>query len=120
MSEEGGWSPRFSRPFNDWEVEEVERFLLAIQGKRWLLMWRIGALEETKDGKFLLSPFIVLLNLEVQFRFQRASFGALCSLKSRCFLCCDEEESINYILIHCTKAKLLYASLPENLGELKA
>ncbi|RVW15364.1 LINE-1 reverse transcriptase-like [Vitis vinifera] len=27
---EGAWSPRFSRPFNDWEVEEVERLLLTI------------------------------------------------------------------------------------------
>ena len=26
--------PSFSRPFNDWEVEEVERFLSTIQGKR--------------------------------------------------------------------------------------
>ena len=31
MGEEGGWTPRFSRPFNDWEVE---RFLSTIQGKR--------------------------------------------------------------------------------------
>ena len=34
MGEEGGWTPRFLRPFNDWEVEEVERFLSTIQGKR--------------------------------------------------------------------------------------
>ena len=34
LGEEGGWNPRFSRPFNDWEVEVVERFLLTIQGKR--------------------------------------------------------------------------------------
>ena len=32
--EEGVWSPRFSRPFNDWEVEEVERLLLTIRGVR--------------------------------------------------------------------------------------
>ena len=31
---EGVWSPRFSRPFNDWEVEEVERLLVIIQGRR--------------------------------------------------------------------------------------
>ena len=30
MGEVGGWNPRFLRPFNDWEVEEVERFLLII------------------------------------------------------------------------------------------
>ncbi|RVW63178.1 putative mitochondrial protein [Vitis vinifera] len=34
MGEVGGWNPRFLRPFNDWEVEEVERLLLIIQGKR--------------------------------------------------------------------------------------
>ena len=28
--EEGGWSPRFSKPFNDWEVDEVERLLVTI------------------------------------------------------------------------------------------
>ena len=27
-------SPRFSRPFNDWEVEKVERLLLLIRGVR--------------------------------------------------------------------------------------
>ncbi|RVX06043.1 hypothetical protein CK203_018808 [Vitis vinifera] len=32
--EEGVWSPRFSRSFNDWEVEEVERLLLTIRGRR--------------------------------------------------------------------------------------
>ncbi|RVW96959.1 DNA-directed RNA polymerase III subunit 2 [Vitis vinifera] len=27
MAEEGGWNPRFSKPFNDWEVEVVESAL---------------------------------------------------------------------------------------------
>ncbi|RVW45833.1 hypothetical protein CK203_086256 [Vitis vinifera] len=54
MGEVGGWNPRFLRPFNDWEVEEVEeveRFLLIIQGKRLnadledRMVWK-----ETKDG----------------------------------------------------------------------
>ena len=30
----GGWSPIFSRPLNDWEVEEVERFLQAIHRRK--------------------------------------------------------------------------------------
>ncbi|RVW56027.1 putative ribonuclease H protein [Vitis vinifera] len=34
MGEVGGWTPLFLRPFNDWEVEEVERLLSSIQGKR--------------------------------------------------------------------------------------
>ena len=32
--EEGGWSPIFLRPFNDWEVEEVERFLHFLHNKK--------------------------------------------------------------------------------------
>ena len=32
--EEGVWSLSFSRPFNDWEVEEVEKLLLTIWGRR--------------------------------------------------------------------------------------
>ncbi|RVW95824.1 50S ribosomal protein L21, mitochondrial [Vitis vinifera] len=53
MGEVGGWNPRFLRPFNDWEVEEVESFLLIIQGKRLnadledRMVWK-----ETKDGIF--------------------------------------------------------------------
>ena len=51
--EGGGWNPMFSRPFNDWKVEEVVRFLLTIQGKRIAtnvedtVLWK-----ETKDGIF--------------------------------------------------------------------
>ena len=32
--EEGGWSPTFLRPFNDWKMEEVERFLYSIHMKK--------------------------------------------------------------------------------------
>ena len=34
LGEEGGWNPRFSKSFNDWEVEAVESFLLTLQGKQ--------------------------------------------------------------------------------------
>ena len=51
--EEGVWRPRFSRPFNDWEVEEVERLLLTIQGRRLNLNLEDRVLwKETKDGIF--------------------------------------------------------------------
>ena len=48
-----GWNPCFSRAFNDWEVEEAERFLEWLHGKRVLgdvndiVFWT-----ETKSGKF--------------------------------------------------------------------
>ena len=32
--EEGGWTPLFSRAFNDWELDLVERFLQKIQAIR--------------------------------------------------------------------------------------
>ena len=32
--EDGGWSPVFLRPFNDWEMEEVERFLHFLHNKK--------------------------------------------------------------------------------------
>ena len=28
---EGSWSSHFSKPFNDWEVDEVHRFLLGLK-----------------------------------------------------------------------------------------
>ncbi|RVW44467.1 Protein CLEC16A-like [Vitis vinifera] len=52
--EEGVWSPRFSRSFNDWEVEEVERLLLTIRGRRLNPLLEDKRLwKETKDGIFL-------------------------------------------------------------------
>ena len=56
--EEGGWNPRFSRPFNDWEMEIVERFLVTLQGKKVVtnmedrVQW-----EEAKDGLFSVKSF---------------------------------------------------------------
>ncbi|RVX21021.1 hypothetical protein CK203_002180 [Vitis vinifera] len=49
----GSWSPHFSRPFNDWEVDKVHRFFLGLNRKRVQqdvedrVLWR-----ETKCGKF--------------------------------------------------------------------
>ncbi|RVW92613.1 hypothetical protein CK203_039393 [Vitis vinifera] len=40
--EKGVWSPRFSKPFNDWEVEEEERLLLTIRGARLIPLIRAG------------------------------------------------------------------------------
>ncbi|RVW54141.1 hypothetical protein CK203_092213 [Vitis vinifera] len=38
------------------------------------------------------------------------------SLANRCFLCCDDEETINHILIHCPKAKVLWNLMFTMLG----
>ena len=57
---EGVWSPRFSRPFNDWEVE---RLLVIIRGRRInplaedCLLWK-----ETKDGIFSVKSIYNILD----------------------------------------------------------
>ena len=42
VSNDGGWSPRFSRPFNDWEVREVVNFMKMIHP------WKVVANREDK------------------------------------------------------------------------
>ncbi|RVW36771.1 hypothetical protein CK203_101573 [Vitis vinifera] len=50
----GELEPLFSRPFNDWEVDYVDRFLLSLHGKRVhrdennKVLWKV-----TKNGKFI-------------------------------------------------------------------
>ena len=140
MGEEGGWSPRFSRPFNDWEVEEVERLLVTIQGRQLnsnledRVLWK-----ETKDGIFSVKSLYSALDSSSVVRFPTSIIWSLCvptkvgffawetswgkvltldqlkkrgwTLINRCFLCCAKEESIDHILIHCTKARVLWGLL---------
>ena len=143
--EEGVWRPRFSRPFNDWEVEEVERLLLTIQGRRLNLNLEDRVLwKETKDGIFSVKSLYSALVSRSVVQFPNsiiwspcvptkvgsfaweASWGKVLTLDqlkkrgwilaNRCFLCCAEEESIDYILIHCTKARVLWELLVALFG----
>ncbi|RVW43975.1 putative mitochondrial protein [Vitis vinifera] len=137
MGEEGGCIPHFLRPFNDWGVEEVERLLSSIQGKRLdadgedRMLWK-----ETKNEIFtvkslynslvhscavsfpcniLWSPYVPT---KVSFFAWEASWEKVLTqdqlkrrgwiLANRCCLCCVEEETINHILVHCSKAKILW------------
>ena len=49
----GSWSPHFFRPFNDWEMDEANSFLLGLNGKsvQWDVEDRVLWIE-TKCGKF--------------------------------------------------------------------
>ena len=68
--EDGGWSPCFSRPFNDWEVEDIQRFLQAIQVKSVHPNQEdLMLLKETKDGTFSVKWFNEVLNHSVTILF---------------------------------------------------
>ncbi|RVW38495.1 hypothetical protein CK203_085301 [Vitis vinifera] len=110
MGEEGGWTPRFSRPFNDWEVE---RFLSTIQGKRLnadvedRMVWK-GTKNEIFTVKSLYNsldhscavpfPWSIIWSPDVP---TKVGFFCLGSFM-------EEEETINHILVHCSKAKVLW------------
>ena len=54
--EEGGWSPVFLRPFNDWEMEEVERFLHCLVNKKIRLLQEDRLLlKESRTNDFSVS-----------------------------------------------------------------
>ena len=133
------WSPRFSRPFNDWKVEEMERFLVTIQGSL-ILIWKIGCCgKRLRTRLFFVKSLYSALDSRSAIQFSKniiwspcvptkvvffaweASWGKVLTLDqlkkrgwtlaNRCFLCCAEEEFIDHILIHCTKARILWELL---------
>ena len=134
MGEEGGWTLHFLRPFNDWEVE---RFLSSIQGKRLdvdvedRMVWKetkneiftVKSLYKSLDHSCAVSfPCNIIWSLyvptKVSFFAWEASWEKVLTqdqlkrrgwiLANRCCLCCVEEETINHILVHCSKAKILW------------
>ncbi|RVW39191.1 hypothetical protein CK203_078186 [Vitis vinifera] len=66
----GGWNPCFSRALNDWEVEEAERFLERLHGKRvlgdvdYIVVWT-----ETKSGKFSTKSLYLALEADYPYLF---------------------------------------------------
>ncbi|RVW54429.1 hypothetical protein CK203_068460 [Vitis vinifera] len=107
--EEGEWTPRFLRPFNDWEMEKVERFLSTIQGKRLNAESSLVSMEDYlesvcsyKGGFFCLGSFMGKVLTQDQLK-RRGWY-----LANRCFLCCAKEETINHFLIQFSKAKILW------------
>ncbi|RVW74735.1 putative ribonuclease H protein [Vitis vinifera] len=121
--DEGVWNPSFSRSYNDWEVEEVERLLLTIRGRRLnplledRMLWK-----ETKDGIFSVKSLYSSLASRRDVQFPYSNIWSTCvptkvsffaweaywgkvltldqlkkrgrSLANRCFLCGMEEESL--------------------------
>ncbi|WJZ99896.1 hypothetical protein VitviT2T_018303 [Vitis vinifera] len=133
----GGWNPCFLRAFNDWEIEEAERFMERIQSKRVCedvedtVSWT-----ETKSGKFSVKSLFIALeaggsslfpssfiwNVNVQpkisFFAWEATWGKALTLDlvqkrgwalaNRCFMCLEKEENINHLLFHCSRTRALW------------
>ena len=118
----------------------MERFHLTIQGKRLVIDLEDRVLwKENKDMKFYVKSLYSALEPRSAVPFPRsiiwspcvptkvvffaweASWGKVLTLDqlkkrgwpiaNRCFLCCAEEESINHILNHCSKARVLWELL---------
>ena len=135
--EDGGWSPVFLRPLNDWEVAEVERFLLFLHNKKIRPFQEDRlVLKESLTNGFSVSLMYRKLrySLPTDFPWQsiwnpivppklgffawEASWGKVLtldqlkrrgiSLVNRCCLCEENEETIDHLLIHCSRAKILW------------
>ena len=67
MGSGGGWNFKFERLFNDWEMEEVQRFMITVNSKTLRfhssdrLRWK-----ETKDGIFTVKSSFDLLEGGIQ------------------------------------------------------
>ena len=135
--ENGGWSPVFLRPFNDWEVEEVEMFFHFLRNKkiRSVQEDRLVLKETMTDGFSVRHMYRKLMHSlptdfpcrsiwnpivppKLGFFAWEASRGKVLTLNqlkrrgiplvNRCFLCEENEETINHLLIHCSRAKTLW------------
>ena len=131
----GRWSPCFTRSFTDWEMEEVEGFLLHLYGQKLIMEEDRVQCMETRDGIFstkslckaLASGSSVLFPMKniwkscvqpkVSFFTWEASWGKVLTLDqvkkrgwalaNRCSFCQVEEESIDHLLLHCEKTSIV-------------
>ncbi|RVX12696.1 putative ribonuclease H protein [Vitis vinifera] len=104
------WGLRFNRHLNDWEVGKVKNLLNKLhpltirRGVDDLLQWK-----ENKNGIFSVKASFFgweaawsrLLTID-----QMKRFGW--SIPNRCYLCKNEEETIDHLLLFCEKAKMLW------------
>ncbi|KAJ9701144.1 hypothetical protein PVL29_006475 [Vitis rotundifolia] len=140
----GGWEVHFRRPFQDWELDEVTRFLnhisaVKVQEGEDSLVWKIE-----RRGKFSVKSYYRSLKDEnniffpakevwgshapsrTRFFAWEAVWGKISivdrlmrrgwSMVNRCILCKENEESADHILIHYGKTRELWTLLLSNFG----
>ena len=133
----GCWSSTFLRPLNDWEIEEMARFLQTLHDQIFRPTGEdMFLLKEVKVKSFsvkvmykgydispacdfphrliwnsVMPPKMGIFTLE-------AVWGKILTLDNlkrrgmafanRCFLCEEDEKTIDHLLIHCKSAKMLW------------
>ena len=133
----GSWSPTFIRALNDWEIEEMARFLQTLYEQSFRTTGEdMLLLKEAKGKSFSVKvmykgydlsptcdfPHRLIWNSvappKMGIFFLRSSLGQILTLDNlkrrgvafanRCFMCEEDEEIINHLLIHCKSAKMLW------------
>ena len=133
----GGWSPTFLRSLNDWEIGEMVRYLQTLDdqnfrptGEDMLLLKEVKAKIFSVKAMYRGYDFTPAFDfphrsiwnsvIPPKFGFftWEATWGKVLTLDNlkrrgmtfanRCFLCEEDEETINHLLIHCRSAKMLW------------
>ena len=133
----GCWSPTFLRPLNDWELEEMTRFLHTLHDQNFRPTGEDKLLLKTvKEKGFSVKSMYKGFDISPTFDFPdrlvwnpivppkigvfawEVAWGKVLTLDqlkrrgmtfaNRCFMCEEEKKTIDHLLIHCKSVKLLW------------